>query len=664
MKLLILGGNKFIGRELVAQAIEKNYDVTVLSIDPPHNLEKCHWIQVNRNDQPEMESALKDKEFDCVIDNIAIKAGQVENLLKILKNKIKRFVLISSVDIYCHQTLDYAHEDHDQNLDTEHIDLPYVYAKRHLEKELRQDCSNIEKVILRPNRVFGAFDNVSKNEFPRSLFWACKILDNQPILLDHNDVEIFNIVFVKDLVKAILLVVEHPNAANQTFNVSGDNIYTTQSFLENMISALQSKSQIVRTNYKDLYQDQDLKKILFSPWGAKSGTTHKFYLFDNTKLKTLGWKPSFDQEMFHSLLENREKIYQLQNQFSELRSKEINIAKGLIKDQNLIEGFFQGDLSPIAIGTFKGESNEQIDEKYAESITSAVKLKINVVDTAINYRNQHSEKVIGNLLKENKLKREDIFIITKGGYIPSSSDYTYLTQSEKINHHCIRSPYINWSFNQSRQNLNISTIDLYLLHNPERALKYIDRSEFKKSLIETFAFLENEIENKKLKGYGIATWQGLIGKRKEKYFLDLNEILDCAQIAVGKSKTHNFTAIEIPLNIEIHMAFTRANQYHNDNLTTILNLAKELGIKVFTSNSIHYGDDSEKFNSILNFQSPLNTPQKSLLFAKSLPQVTSAIVGMKKITHVKQAAEVLKYQNLDPIILDSITKICKFKTLE
>ena len=57
---------------------------------------------------------------------------------------------------------------------------------------------------------------------------------------------------------------------------------------------------------------------------------------------------------------------------------------------------------------------------------------INVIDTAINYRCQKAERTIGavlrTLLTENAsgdkgtLKRDEIFVSTKNGYVPDDSD--------------------------------------------------------------------------------------------------------------------------------------------------------------------------------------------------------------------------------------------------
>ena len=55
-------------------------------------------------------------------------------------------------------------------------------------------------------------------------------------------------------------------------------------------------------------------------------------------------------------------------------------------------------LSSIGLGTYLGDADERTDALYAAAITRAVEMGCNVLDTAINYRHQRSERVIGRVL--------------------------------------------------------------------------------------------------------------------------------------------------------------------------------------------------------------------------------------------------------------------------
>src|SRR5581483_3478174 len=83
-------------------------------------------------------------------------------------------------------------------------------------------------------------------------------------------------------------------------------------------------------------------------------------------------------------------------------------------------------LSSIGIGTYLGEANEQADRAYTEAIRTAVDSGINVVDTAINYRNQRSERNVGAALRElidaGRVARDEVLVCTKAGFMPFDAD--------------------------------------------------------------------------------------------------------------------------------------------------------------------------------------------------------------------------------------------------
>ena len=82
-------------------------------------------------------------------------------------------------------------------------------------------------------------------------------------------------------------------------------------------------------------------------------------------------------------------------------------------------------LSSIGIGTYLGEPDEATDEAYSGAVVAAVEGGFNVVDTAINYRFQRSERSIGAALKElvsGGFSRDEIVLCTKAGFLTPDGD--------------------------------------------------------------------------------------------------------------------------------------------------------------------------------------------------------------------------------------------------
>jgi len=57
-------------------------------------------------------------------------------------------------------------------------------------------------------------------------------------------------------------------------------------------------------------------------------------------------------------------------------------------------------VSSIGLGTYLGDPDDATDRAYVEAVKRAVRLGCNVIDTAINYRFQRSERAIGQALRE------------------------------------------------------------------------------------------------------------------------------------------------------------------------------------------------------------------------------------------------------------------------
>ena len=151
---------------------------------------------------------------------------------------------------------------------------------------------------------------------------------------------------------------------------------------------------------------------------------------------------------------------------------------------------------------------------------------INVIDTAINYRHQRSERNIGAALKQaigsGKLSRDEVLVCTKAGYLsfdgsmpPDPRGYfmreyveTGILDPEQLagGMHCMAPAYLENQIERSRRNLGLEVIDVFYLHNPESQLVDVSRSVFHQRLKDAFAMLERQVKAGKLRYYGLATW--------------------------------------------------------------------------------------------------------------------------------------------------------------
>ena len=100
MKILLLGGNQFLGRAISQKLIDLNYDLYLLNRGNRENPMGAKFIKSDRDNYYELDVALKDLSVDIIIDISGYTPLQIENIYKIMKNKFKQYIYISSASIY------------------------------------------------------------------------------------------------------------------------------------------------------------------------------------------------------------------------------------------------------------------------------------------------------------------------------------------------------------------------------------------------------------------------------------------------------------------------------------------------------------------------------------------------------------------------------------
>jgi aryl-alcohol dehydrogenase-like predicted oxidoreductase len=313
-------------------------------------------------------------------------------------------------------------------------------------------------------------------------------------------------------------------------------------------------------------------------------------------------------------------------------------------------------LSSIGLGTYLGEPTSAYDALYRGAITRAVELGTNVVDSAINYRHQRSERAIGAaltaMIAEGRLKRDEIFVATKGGFLtfdgdepddPSAYFFEKLIEPGLIRPeevaagcHVISPKYLENQIDTSRKNLGLETIDLYYVHNPETQLNEVSHDEFFRRLGAAFGALEMAVGEGKIRCYGTATWNAYRVGRDSREAISLEEILRLAEGVGGKD--HHFRAIQLPFNIAMPEALTSNTQPLEADRVPVLQLARARGLAVFASASLLQSQLTRGIPPEIQKWLPGLTKdsQRAIQFVRSAPGITCALVGMSKTQHVEE----------------------------
>ena len=322
-------------------------------------------------------------------------------------------------------------------------------------------------------------------------------------------------------------------------------------------------------------------------------------------------------------------------------------------------------VSSIGLGTYLGDEDDAADRGYGEAIVDAVNLGCNLIDTAINYRAQRSERVIGQTLvaleRELGLRRDGIVLCTKGGYIPfdgampvDPSAYvrdtyvrTGLLRPEDVvgGAHVMTPRWLEDQIGRSLRNLGVACIDVYYVHNPETQLATVPRPEFLTRIRAAFECLESQVAAGRIGRYGVATWNGFRARPDAREHLSLQELVRQAEAVAGNA--HHFKVIQLPYNLAMPEAYAAATQLVDGERLTPLDAAARFGIAVVASASILQGQLSRRLPQALTdaFPGLETSAQRALQFVRSTRGITAALVGMGDRQH---AAENLAVARTEP----------------
>lgn len=316
-------------------------------------------------------------------------------------------------------------------------------------------------------------------------------------------------------------------------------------------------------------------------------------------------------------------------------------------------------ISSIGLGTYLGHWDERTDRMYQEAIRRAMEMGCNLIDSAINYRFQRSERVIGAALKQTldtrKSKRDEIIIATKGGFFPFDGepprDPRAWVQENIIEagaarpedivggSHCMSASYLDHQLSRSLANLGLDCIDIYYIHNPETQLEALSRDQFNNRIRAAFEFLERAASDKRIQFYGTATWNGYRLPQGGRGYLSLEEMVAIAREVGGEN--HRFRVIQLPYNLAMPEALTEANQVVDGEPLSLLMAAHRLGITVMCSASIFQAKLTQNLPPFVGqaLKGLKTDAQRAIQFVRSTPGVTSALVGMSQRSHVEENLE-------------------------
>jgi aryl-alcohol dehydrogenase-like predicted oxidoreductase len=153
-----------------------------------------------------------------------------------------------------------------------------------------------------------------------------------------------------------------------------------------------------------------------------------------------------------------------------------------------------------------------------------------------------------------------------------------------------------------------------------------------------FEMLESAVADGRIGVYGTATWSGYRQPPEAADYLSLSALVALATEVGGAE--HHFRVIQAPYNLAMTEALALANQVVGGDRVCLLEAARRLGLYVVTSASLYQGQLAQGLPAVLAELLPglATDAQRAVQFARSTPGVGTALVGMKRTSHVDDVA--------------------------
>lgn len=240
MRVLVVGGSRFIGLHVVRELLRRGHDVLVFNRgNNNHRLPaKVKTLIGDRRDPDSLAAALSSLEVDAVVDMCAYTREDTARLLEVLPRSI-RFLHASSGAVY--RLADRFPIDESFPLGPDPDEGDYGLNKIAIEELLREkQREGLRVTILRPGYVYGP-DNYLYRE---SRFFE-RLETGRPILVPGSGEVLTQCVYVKDVAWAFAECLERENTIGEVYNILQKHAYTLKGYLNAVFQALGRSTPII-----------------------------------------------------------------------------------------------------------------------------------------------------------------------------------------------------------------------------------------------------------------------------------------------------------------------------------------------------------------------------------------------------------------------------------
>jgi len=276
MRILIMGGTRFIGVYLTKILVEQGHEVVLFNRgNKPAPVEGVKQIHGDRTDASQVKEKLSQEQFDAVFDNNGRELSDTQPLAEIFKDRVQHFVYMSSAGVY-------LKSDQLPHVEGDPVDPKSRHKGKH-ETEAYLTQLGLPWTSIRPTYIYGP-----QNYNDLEAWFFDRIVRDRPIPIPGNGVHITQFGHCQDLAKAMAAVLGNDTAEGQIYNVSGDRYVTFDGLARACAEATGKSANTVQLVH------YDPKQFDFGKRKAFPLRVQHFFASVNKAKTELNWQPEYD----------------------------------------------------------------------------------------------------------------------------------------------------------------------------------------------------------------------------------------------------------------------------------------------------------------------------------------------------------------------------------
>lgn len=246
MKILVIGGNRFVGKK-VAYELSKLASVSVLNRSGT-GPDKVKIIKWDRNEPLTIEN-----DYNVILDFCLFKPSQAQHLKSWLKPD-QKYIFISSAAAYKNSNC----LSYNENMPIGGISAFGDYGVE------KADCENVVKqidtnyTIIRPPYIVG-----HDCPRPRISYYIRNILNNRPVEVAGDGNKLLSFIWVNDIVNTLVdMSITNKYNVKDSYNIVNEDVYSAKTLIEEISMFLNKKANVIENSTSSPFIDEHL---LLSP---------------------------------------------------------------------------------------------------------------------------------------------------------------------------------------------------------------------------------------------------------------------------------------------------------------------------------------------------------------------------------------------------------------